>query len=60
MKRLHVVLPNDIDDPAAPSGGNVYDRRICDGLAAAGWSVREHAVRGAWPHPEAGERDRAR
>jgi glycosyltransferase involved in cell wall biosynthesis len=49
---LHVVLPNDIDDPARPSGGNVYDRRLIDGLAARGWVVREHAVVGDWPHPE--------
>jgi glycosyltransferase involved in cell wall biosynthesis len=53
---VHVVLPNDIDDPAAPSGGNVYDRRVCRGLAAAGWSVSEHAVCGAWPHPGRAER----
>ena len=25
---VHFVLPNDIDDPATPSGGNVYDRRV--------------------------------
>jgi glycosyltransferase involved in cell wall biosynthesis len=50
---LHAVLPNDIDDPATPSGGNVYDRRVCRGLAASGWSVREHAVRGTWPQPSA-------
>jgi glycosyltransferase involved in cell wall biosynthesis len=56
MSDVHVVLPNDIDDPAAPSGGNTYDRRLCRGLAALGWSVREHAVRGAWPRPRAGER----
>jgi glycosyltransferase involved in cell wall biosynthesis len=55
---VHVVLPNDIDDPATPSGGNVYDRRVCDGLAALGWSVREHAVRGAWPHPGPADRGR--
>jgi glycosyltransferase involved in cell wall biosynthesis len=48
---VHVVLPGDIDDPAAPSGGNVYDRRVCDGLTEAGWSVRELAVPGAWPDP---------
>jgi glycosyltransferase involved in cell wall biosynthesis len=48
---LHVVLPNDIDDPATPSGGNVYDRRICDGLGAYGWSVLEYPVRGTWPRP---------
>jgi glycosyltransferase involved in cell wall biosynthesis len=56
MTEVHVVLPNDIDDPAEPSGGNSYDRRICDGLAAAGWSVREHAVPGAWPRPAGTER----
>jgi glycosyltransferase involved in cell wall biosynthesis len=48
---VHIVLPNDIDDPRTPSGGNRYDRRVCDGLAALGWSVREHAVLGPWPHP---------
>ncbi len=56
MTIVHVVLPNDIDDPFSPSGGNVYDRRLCDGLAAAGWVVREHAVAGAWPAPSAVER----
>jgi glycosyltransferase involved in cell wall biosynthesis len=56
VKALHVVLPNDIDDPATPSGGNGYDRRVCGGLSALGWSVREHAVRGAWPRPSQAER----
>jgi glycosyltransferase involved in cell wall biosynthesis len=51
-----MVLPNDIDDPSAPSGGNRYDRQICTGLAALGWSVHEHAVSGAWPQPGATER----
>jgi glycosyltransferase involved in cell wall biosynthesis len=46
MTTVHLVLPNDIDDPGTPSGGNVYDRRIADGLKAC-----EHAVRGAWPQP---------
>ena len=53
---VHIVLPNDIDDPATPSGGNRYDRRICAGLAASGWLVREHAVRGGWPQPSIAER----
>jgi glycosyltransferase involved in cell wall biosynthesis len=53
---VDVVLPNDIDDPAAPSGGNRYDRRICEGLAELGWSVREHGVPGAWPRPAKTER----
>jgi glycosyltransferase involved in cell wall biosynthesis len=53
---VEVVLPNDIDDPGSPSGGNGYDRRLCDGLAALGWVVGEHPVRGGWPAPTAAER----
>ncbi|MDT4923341.1 MAG: hypothetical protein QOG01_1054 [Pseudonocardiales bacterium] len=53
MTTLHVVIPDGIDDPARPSGGNVYDRRVCAGLAAAGWDVHEHAVPGSWPGPDA-------
>ncbi|MFC3448772.1 glycosyltransferase family 4 protein [Amycolatopsis speibonae] len=52
MNGLPVVLPGDIDDPSAPSGGNVYDRRLCDGLVAAGVEVHEIAVRGNWPRPD--------
>ena len=48
---VHVVVPEGIDDPARPSGGNTYDRRVCRGLAALGWAVHEHAVPGAWPRP---------
>ena len=44
MTAVHVVVPEGIDDPARPSGGNVYDRHLCRGLAAMGWSVHEHAV----------------
>lgn len=44
MRTVHVVLPGDIDDPRRPSGGNVYDRRVCDGLRALGWTVREHTA----------------
>ncbi|GAA2708027.1 glycosyltransferase family 4 protein [Micromonospora olivasterospora] len=50
-REVHVVLPDDIDDPATPSGGNHYDRRVCGGLAEAGWRVREHPVPGGWPAP---------
>ncbi|MGY4911869.1 glycosyltransferase family 4 protein [Micromonospora aurantiaca (nom. illeg.)] len=57
MTVVHVVLPGDIDDPADPSGGNAYDRRVCRGLSARGWTVREHQVPGGWPHP--GPRERA-
>jgi glycosyltransferase involved in cell wall biosynthesis len=50
---VHVVVPHGIDDPARPSGGNVYDRQVCRGLASAGWSVNERAVPGHWPRPDA-------
>src|SRR5438067_10133401 len=46
---VQVIVPDAIDDPARPSGGNRYDRRVCSGLAAAGWQVREHALPDAWP-----------
>ncbi|MBO0877382.1 MAG: glycosyltransferase family 4 protein [Pseudonocardia sp.] len=36
---------------ALPSGGNVYDRRVCRGLRTLGRSVREIAVAGSWPRP---------
>ncbi len=44
MSVVHVVVPDSIDDPRHPSGGNVYDRRLCHELAALGWEVRQHAV----------------
>ncbi len=56
MNELHAVLPNDIDDPARPSGGNAYDRRLLTGLRDLGWAVREHAAGGAWPAPSRAER----
>jgi glycosyltransferase involved in cell wall biosynthesis len=46
---VHVIVPGSIDDPARPSGGNAYDRRVCQGLAALGWAVHEHPIAGAWP-----------
>jgi glycosyltransferase involved in cell wall biosynthesis len=50
---VHVVVPEGIDDPLRPSGGNVYDRRVCHGLRELGWSVHEHHVAGTWPTPAA-------
>ena len=55
-RELHVVLPGDVTDPAVASGGNVYDLRVCRGLAAAGWRVDEILLSGAWPRPEANAR----
>ena len=53
MTTVHVVVPDGIDDPTRPSGGNTYDRHLCRGLASLGWSVHEHAVVGGWPRPDA-------
>ena len=53
MTAVHLVVPEGIDDPARPSGGNTYDRRICVGLDEIGWPVHVHAVPGSWPRPEA-------
>jgi glycosyltransferase involved in cell wall biosynthesis len=46
---VHLVVPDGIDDPAQPSGGNVYDRRLARGLTRLGWCVREHVAAGSWP-----------
>ncbi|WP_227012730.1 MULTISPECIES: glycosyltransferase family 4 protein [unclassified Pseudonocardia] len=48
-RTVHVVVPATVDDPRSPSGGNVYDRRMCTGLAALGRPVRELAGAG---HPD--------
>lgn len=56
IRTVHVVLPGGVDDPAAPSGGNRYDRQVCDGLRRT-WDVHEIAVPGTWPRPSAGVRD---
>jgi len=49
---LHVVLPAGVDDPTRPSGGNIYDRRVLDGLVRRGQRVEEHPVEGSWPAPD--------
>lgn len=53
MTAVHVVVPDGVDDPGRPSGGNTYDRHLCRGLTSIGWSVHEHAVAGRWPRPDA-------
>ena len=53
MTAVHVVVPEGIDDPARPSGGNAYDRHVCRGLTSLGWWVHERAVPGSWPRPDA-------
>jgi glycosyltransferase involved in cell wall biosynthesis len=49
---VHVVVPAGIDDPALVSGGNRYDRQVCDSLRAAGWAVSEIYAQGDWPRPD--------
>ncbi|MES4902031.1 MULTISPECIES: glycosyltransferase family 4 protein [unclassified Streptomyces] len=51
LRSVHVVMPGGVADPAAPSGGNTYDRRVCRDLPGVGWQVHEHAVAGTWPQP---------
>jgi glycosyltransferase involved in cell wall biosynthesis len=53
VSTVQVVVPDGIDDPARPSGGNVYDRRVCAALVALGLPVREHVAPGSWPRPDA-------
>jgi len=54
--RVHVVVPEGFDDPGQPTGGNIYDRRVCAGLAEAGWDVLVTTVAPAWPVPGPGAR----
>ena len=52
--RVQVIVPEGFDDPGQPTGGNIYDRRVCAGLAEAGWDVLVTTVAGAWPIPGPG------
>jgi glycosyltransferase involved in cell wall biosynthesis len=51
--QLVLVVPGDADDPARPSGGNTYDRRVAGELRRLGWDVRWRPVPGDWPRPDA-------
>ncbi len=54
--RVHVVVPEGFDDPGQPTGGNIYDRHVCAGLAEAGWDVLVTTVAAGWPVPGPGAR----
>ena len=54
--RVHVVVPEGFDNHGQPTGGNIYDRRVCAGLAEAGWDVLIATIAAAWPVPGAGAR----
>jgi glycosyltransferase involved in cell wall biosynthesis len=53
VRDVYVVVPDGIDDPDRPSGGNTYDRHLCRELGSHGWSVHERAVAGFWSRPGA-------
>jgi glycosyltransferase involved in cell wall biosynthesis len=53
VRDVYFVVPDGIDDPARPSGGNNYDRHLCRELVAHGWSAQERAVAGFWDRPDA-------
>ena len=44
MTAVHVVVPDGIDDPARPSGGNAYDRQVCRGLASGSLPALCHTI----------------
>lgn len=50
---MYFVVPAHLDDPAKPTGGNVYDHRIHRGLVGRGWEVIRLAAPGSWPWPDA-------
>jgi hypothetical protein len=52
LRSVHFVMPGGVDDPAAPSGGNAYDRRVRLDLPGFGWRVRGLPVDGSWPRPD--------
>jgi glycosyltransferase involved in cell wall biosynthesis len=54
--RVHVVAPEGFDNPGWPTGGNIYDRHVCAGLAEAGWDVLVSTVAAAGPAPGSGAR----
>ena len=54
--RVHVIVPDGFDDPGQPTGGNIYDRRVCAGLAEVGWEVLVVTVAAAWPVSGSGTR----
>src|SRR5205807_9702466 len=54
--RVHVVVPEGFDNPGQPTGGNIYDWRVCAGLAEAGWDVLVKTVAGTCPEPGSGAR----
>ncbi|WP_210575500.1 glycosyltransferase family 4 protein [Streptomyces sp. GESEQ-4] len=57
LRSVHFFMPGGVDDPAQPSGGNAYDRRLCLDLPGFGWQVEKHTVDGSWPRPGVAARE---
>lgn len=53
MRDVYFVVPDGIDDPARPSGGNTYDRYLLRELGGRGWTAHECPVAGFWDRPGA-------
>jgi glycosyltransferase involved in cell wall biosynthesis len=56
VSTVHLVVPEAVDDPERPSGGNTYDRRVAAGLSACGWTVHRHVATGDWPSADRASR----
>jgi len=52
-RSIHVVAPAGFDKLDRPTGGNIYDRRVVQGIRDLGRTLVVHAVPGAWPEPDA-------
>lgn len=50
---VDLVVPAAALDPGSPTGGNVYDTLLAEGLRAHGRRVRLIGVPGGWPEPDA-------
>ncbi|HEY5230618.1 MAG TPA: glycosyltransferase family 4 protein [Galbitalea sp.] len=50
---VYFVVPDSIDDPERVSGGNLYDRRVRDGLRERGWAVQMLPISDAGETPVA-------
>lgn len=48
-RELHLVVPGSLEQP---TGGYIYDRRMRDGLVAAGWEVPVYCLEGRFPGPD--------
>jgi len=46
-RQIAFIVPDDIDNPARPTGGNEYDRRLIAGLRDDGWTVDARHVAGS-------------